>query len=239
MNKTVACLAAFGACTALLASFSFGDDEAKTKDADTKDGARPERVMKTDAEWARILTPAQFAVTRRKATEPAFSGKYVHSKIPGTFTCVCCGNELFSSKAKFESGTGWPSFWRPIDPKHIATAPDYSAAEPRIEVECRTCGAHLGHVFNDGPPPTGLRYCINSLSLKLVPSSATKKDTKTQKSTTRKTKGRSTTKSKGKPAQDETRAADSSSNSNSDSAPTNDAPASGSADAPAAKSAPR
>ena len=127
------------------------------------------KVMKTDKEWQKLLTADEYAVTRQKATEPAFSGKYAESHAKGIFACVCCSSPLFSSQAKFDSGTGWPSFWKPIDPKKIDAAQDNHQAEARIEVMCQDCGAHLGHVFDDGPPPTGLRYCINSLSLKLVP----------------------------------------------------------------------
>jgi peptide-methionine (R)-S-oxide reductase len=130
----------------------------------------PKKVWKTDEEWAKQLTPAQYLVCRQKATEPAFSGKYLHNKAKGIYRCVCCDAELFSSRTKFESGTGWPSFWSPLDPSRLDTAMDYHRpGEARVEVMCGTCGAHLGHVFPDGPPPTGQRYCLNSVALKFAP----------------------------------------------------------------------
>jgi peptide-methionine (R)-S-oxide reductase len=138
------------------------------------------KLIKSEREWAKQLTRAQFLVTRMKATEPAFSGKYVNNHALGTYACVCCGAPLFNSRAKFESGTGWPSFFAPFSPERIAQAPDYSAAEPRVEVMCAKCDAHLGHVFSDGPPPTGLRFCINSTSLKFLPEARSKATAKTK-----------------------------------------------------------
>jgi peptide-methionine (R)-S-oxide reductase len=128
------------------------------------------KVKKTDAEWKQMLTPEQFRVTRQKGTERAFTGEYHDSKAKGVYQCVCCGSDLFTSDTKYNSGTGWPSFWAPVSKSSVELVEDRSLFMRRVEVVCANCDAHLGHVFGDGPEPTGQRYCMNSASLKLVSS---------------------------------------------------------------------
>ena len=125
------------------------------------------KVKKTDEEWRRELTPEQYHVLREKGTERPFSGEYEKTKERGTYVCAACGNALFSSDTKFESGSGWPSFYKPLSEESVATESDDSLFMERTEVLCSRCGGHLGHVFEDGPQPTGQRYCMNSVSLKL------------------------------------------------------------------------
>ena len=155
--------------------------------------AKPRKVTKTDAEWRKLLTREQYAVTRQAETEAAFSGKLLKNHAKGIYECVCCGTPLFSSTTKFESGTGWPSFYAPYNRANVDTSTDFKLGYARTEVVCSTCGAHLGHVFNDGPTATGLRFCMNSAALKFA------KDTPP---TTTKPTTKEKTEKKGTPAKD-------------------------------------
>lgn len=137
------------------------------KQAAKRSEEKIDKVSKTDAEWRQQLSNEEYQVTRKKGTEPAFTGKYWNSKKHGVFECVCCGEPLFDSATKFDSGTGWPSFWAPLDESRVELETDESYGMARTEVMCRRCEAHLGHVFPDGPKPTGLRFCINSAALRL------------------------------------------------------------------------
>ena len=145
------------------------DVNIKDKALAKQDSAAPIKVKKTASEWQCLLTPTQYSITREKGTERAFTGPYVDTKERGTYHCICCDTPLFTSETKFDSGSGWPSFFQPVSKTALNEHVDVSHGMRRTEICCATCDAHLGHVFPDGPPPTGLRYCINGHALQLKP----------------------------------------------------------------------
>jgi len=160
-------LGGLAAVSALSPALAAADDKSRR----AKSGAVG-RLVRSDEEWRRILTPEQYEVTRRAGTEAPYSSALTDEHAKGTFLCVCCDLPLFSSRTKFDSKTGWPSFWQPVSKRHVIEKVDRSLSETRTEVLCARCDAHLGHVFDDGPPPTGLRYCMNGIALKFVPGKA-------------------------------------------------------------------
>jgi peptide-methionine (R)-S-oxide reductase len=172
VNRRTFCAAFCGVAGAAIARASVSAGQVtivRFSDSGKKEGSvKVDKVVLSDEEWKKKLSPEEFEVARKAGTEQAFTGRYWNNHEKGIYRCVCCANALFSSDTKFESGTGWPSFWAPLDRKNVQQNTDRSLGMVRTEVKCTQCDAHLGHLFDDGPPPTGLRYCMNSVSMKFI-----------------------------------------------------------------------